>query len=56
MNTPAWAELHGLSLSKSPIKTTQHYSGQVIKPDQIKLVSIKPNMYYQQIENGKAYH
>ena len=40
--------LHGLSLSKSPIKNhaTLFGSGQVVKPDQIKLGSIKPNIIY----------
>ena len=52
MSAPAWAcwpkpPLHGLSLSKSPIKnhTTLFRSGQVVKPDQTKLGSTKPNRY-----------
>ena len=46
---PAWAywlkpSLHGLSLNKTPIKkTTQYYSGWVIKPDQTKLDFTKPD-------------
>ena len=50
MSASAWAcwpkpPLHGLSLSKSPIKNhaTLFRSGQVVKPDQTKLGSTKPN-------------
>ena len=50
MSASAWAcrpkpPLHGLSLSKSPIKNhaTLFRSGRVVKPDQTKLGSTKPN-------------
>ena len=50
MSAPAWAyrpkpPLHRLNLSKSPIKNhkTLFESGRVIKPDQTKLGSTKPN-------------
>ena len=50
MSTPTWAywpkpQLHGLSLSKSPIKNHAilFESGRVVEPDQIKLGSTKPN-------------
>ena len=52
MSAPTWVcwpkpPLHGLSLSKSSIKNhaTLFGSGQVVKPDQTKLGSTKPNRY-----------
>ena len=52
MSAPAWAcqpkpSLHGLSLRKSPFKNhaTLFVSGQVVKPDQTKLSSTKPNKF-----------
>ena len=53
MSAPTWAyrpkpPLHGLSLSKSPIKNHAILfgSGQVVKPNQTKLGSTKPNRFY----------
>ena len=48
--------LHGLNLSKSPIKNHAilFESNQVIEPDQTKLDSTKPNIYKEIFSNGSV--